>query len=211
VGAGRRRLGLRLARSSKDQAALLYLRERTQHTTLIGWIRDRSGLLRGASVWTRKYAQPQTALTWSFWVGTHPTLACWWWVDLVGFVGSNWRGGTHPSLYHPKKDAKQGSTCMKWVMFLLALVLTVLLLNIRPLTESYLRSVGLEKLESYIRNERLHPKSDVRLCDLLNIEFEPAVAKHFVCKVDLKEGTLYFDVAFTSIGGILYQDMEIGE
>ncbi|MFM2367228.1 MAG: hypothetical protein RIR95_1836 [Pseudomonadota bacterium] len=100
---------------------------------------------------------------------------------------------------------------MKWVMFLLAVVLTVLLLNIRPLTDSYLRSAGLEKLESYIREEGLHPKSDVRFCDLLHIEFEPAVSKHFICRVDLVEGTLYFDVAFTSIGEILYQDMEIGE
>jgi hypothetical protein len=53
--------------------------------------------------------------------------------------------------------------------------------------------------------------SSVRLCDLLHIDNEPDISMHFICRVDLREGTLHFDVAFTSTGEIEYQDIEIGD
>jgi hypothetical protein len=78
-----------------------------------------------------------------------------------------------------------------------------------PASDQWLRTRGLEKLERYIQDFRLTPMSDVRLCDLVPADNEPLLSKHFICRVDLVEGTLHWDVAFTLNGGIEYSDGEV--
>ncbi len=108
---------------------------------------------------------------------------------------------------------------MKWKMILLAAFSTVLLLTMWPSSENSMRSQGLEELESYILDEGLQPMSDVRLCDLIpdhvydvttnNVDSEGAMT--FLCRVDLKDGTLHVDIVFALSGEIIYKNFEVGE
>ena len=102
---------------------------------------------------------------------------------------------------------------MKLVVGLLgaifALLTAALTVAFWPASDQWLRSRGLEKLERYIQDFRLTPMSDVRLCDLVPADDEPLLSKHFICSVGLVDGTLHWDVAFTSNGGIEYTDGEV--
>ncbi len=100
---------------------------------------------------------------------------------------------------------------VKWTIVFLLALLVIWMLPIWPVSENWMRNRGREELESHIRDEGLRTMSSVRLCDLLHIDNEPDISMHFICRVDLREGTLHFDVAFTSTGEIEYQDIEIGD
>ena len=92
---------------------------------------------------------------------------------------------------------------------LFVLLIVSWIVAVWPRSDQYMRARGLEKLESYIQGFQLNPMPEVRLCDLISVDDEPGISKFFLCRVDLVDGTLHFDVAFTLNGAVEYSDGEI--